>query len=187
MNQLSIDDPFLGFQENYTAQIFEDIDFQRSPLPLTPTRPSIEKSREKTNNGKEKIGPGKLKIKENEELYDIDDFSIFDEFLYKSMPDLTDSRITAQDEMKIAKAMNPKVSVNCVSKYQVDQQQIQASWDKEGASASYKDIPCIDLVNEKVQPKSPKNRSLKKSIDQCQNSLHSFLTYLKTMISNSQT
>ena len=104
MNTPNID-PFMGFDKNYTEIFESEIDFKRSPLPHTPTRPSF--TTKELDSGKEKSGNA--------------EYPIFDDPIYKPMPFLTDSRTTAQDELKIAESLNYQEPVGYVSKFAADQ------------------------------------------------------------------
>ena len=90
-----------------------------------------EESEQKTGNGKEKAGNAKLRAEKNEESYDFQDSMIFDDPMYKPMPFLIDSRITAEDEFKITESLNHQEPVAYVSEFEVDHQQVRASWNEE--------------------------------------------------------
>ena len=171
MNTWSMN-PITGFEKD----IFEaEIDFKRSGLPHTPTRPSfpteeLVKRKEKSENAK---------------------FQIFDDpnayTPYKPMPVLIDSRTTAQDELKIAEALNYQESVGYVSKYAADQ--VLASSNEERAeSFNNESIPYIEFENRKknteyyfdnlIDPRIPKDPRIQSSISKTQSTHQLFVPYL---------
>ena len=129
MNTPSMD-PFMGFEKSYSDIFESEIDFKRSSLPHTPTRPSfptkeLVRGKEKSENAK---------------------FPIFDHPIDKPMPVLIDSRTTAQDELKIAESLNYQEPVGYVSKYAADQ--VLASWSEEQADPSTNESISCDEFDE---------------------------------------
>ena len=156
MNTSSMD-PFMGFEKNFTDIFEAEIDFKRSVLPHTPTRPSfpteeLVKRKEKSENAK---------------------FQIFDD-PNKPMPVLIDSRTTAQDELKIAEALNYQESVGYVSKYAADQ--ILASSNEERAEPfNNESIPYIEFEDRK---KDTKYKAGSSTISTTQSTQRLFAPYL---------
>ena len=111
-------DPFMGFEKSYSDIFESEIDFQRSSLPHTPTRPSFPPK--KLVKGKEKSKNAK--------------FPIVNHPIDKPMPVLIDSRTIPQDEVKIAESLNYQHPVGNVSKCAADQ--VLASRSEERAEPS---------------------------------------------------
>ena len=163
MNTPSID-PFMGleFEKSYSDIFNTEIDFQGSPLPHTPTRPSflpkeLVKGEEKSKNAK---------------------FPSVEHPIDKPMPVLIDSRTTPQDEVKIAESLNYQHPVGYVSKYAADQ--VLASRSEERAEPSTNEsISCNKFDKDKPSEGRMKHAKVKLSaISTTEPSQRLFIPYL---------
>ena len=165
MNTSSMD-PFMGFEKNCTDIFEAEIDFKRSALPHTPTRPSFPTK--ELVRGKEKSENAKFQIFDDPNAYTP----------YKPMPVLIDSRTTAQDELKIAESLNYQESVGYVSKYAADQ--VLASWSEERAEPSTNEsISCDKFDKDKPSKGRMKHAKVELSaISTTEPSQRLFIPYL---------